>query len=215
MRYGSREGPEKTSAQVSLVEVDILSTIIDCQRNLRPVITSQAFVAMAQTKQQKVEIVKKLEDAFKSAATTVFVHFKGVNIKEETEMRRDLKTANVKYTVAKKTLIKRALESLGHKTDDVPMDGEIALAYGGGDDATVAARLMHEYGKKFLGPAKEVKLSLIGGLFEGKLVGADMMQAIATIPPMDTLRGMFANIINSPRQRFAVVLSKVAETKQA
>jgi large subunit ribosomal protein L10 len=166
-----------------------------------------------QTKQQKVELVGKLEEAFKNAASTVFVHFKGVKIGEETQMRRELKAANVKYTVAKKTLIKRALESLGHTTDDVALDGEVAIAHGGGEDSTAAARLMHEYGKKFLGPAKETKISILGGLFEGKLVGKEMMMTIATIPPMDTLRGMFANIINSPRQRFAVVLSKVAESK--
>ena len=170
---------------------------------------------MAQTKQQKVEIVKKLEDAFKSATSTVFVHFKGVNITEETQMRREMKAANVKYTVAKKTLIKRALEALGHKTDDVPLDGELAVAYGGGDDATAAARMIHEYGKKFLNPKKESKLSILGGLFEGVLVGKTSMLEIATVPPMLALRGMFANIINSPRQRFAVVLSKVAETKSA
>ena len=166
-----------------------------------------------QTKQQKVEIVKKLEDAFKTAASTVFLHFRGVNIKEETEMRRDLRTANVKYTVAKKTLIKRALESLGHKPDEVPLEGEVAIAHGGGDDVTAAARLMHEYGKKFLGPAKEVKISIIGGLFEGKLVDQVMMQSIALIPSMQGLRGMFANIINSPRARFAIALSEVAKTK--
>src|SRR5580700_7055275 len=98
---------------------------------------------MAQTKQQKVDIVKKLEDAFSRAASTVFVHFKGVNIGEETLMRRELKAANVKYTVAKKTLIKRALEKLGHATEEVPMDGEVALAYGGGDDMTAPARMIH------------------------------------------------------------------------
>ena len=168
-----------------------------------------------QTKQQKIEIVKKLEDAFKNAASTVFVHFKGVNIKEETEMRRDLRAASVKYTVAKKTLIKRALEALGHKPDEVPLEGEVAIAHGGGDDVTAAARLMHEYGKKFLGPAKEMKISIIGGLFEGKLVDQMTMQAIALIPSMQGLRGMFANIINSPRQRFAIAMSEVAKTKNA
>ena len=166
-----------------------------------------------QTKQQKVEIVKKLEEAFTNAASTVFVHFKGVNIKEETEMRRDLRGASVKYTVAKKTLIKRALEALGHKTDEVPLEGEVAIAHGGGDDVTAAARLMHEYGKKFLGPAKEVKISIIGGLFEGKLVDQAMMQSIALIPSLQGLRGMFANIINSPRARFAIALSEVAKNK--
>lgn len=166
-----------------------------------------------QTKQQKVELVKKLEDAFKNSVSTVIVHFKGVNIGEETQMRRELRAAGVKYTVAKKTLIKRAFEALGHKTDEVAMDGEIAVAHGGGDDATAAARLMHEYGKKFLNDKKESKLAILGGLFEGKLVGMEMMREIATIPSMQSLRGMFANIVNSPRQRFAIVLSKVAESK--
>ena len=168
---------------------------------------------MAQTKQQKVEIVKKLEDAFKNAASTVFLHFKGVNITEETQMRRELRGAQVKYTVAKKTLIKRALEALGHKTDDIPMDGEIALAYGGENDVTAPARLMHEYGKKFLNAKKEAKLFLVGGLFDGKLIGETLMRDIALIPSMQGLRGMFANIINSPRQRFAIAMSEVAKTK--
>ena len=57
------------------------------------------------------------------------------------------------------------------------------------------------------------KLTILGGIFEGKLVGQAHMQEIATIPPMAVLRAMFAQILNSPRQRFAVVLSKVAETK--
>ncbi|HWO07652.1 MAG TPA: 50S ribosomal protein L10 [Candidatus Paceibacterota bacterium] len=166
-----------------------------------------------QTKQQKIELVKKLEDAFANSVSTVIVHFKGVNIREETEMRRELKNAGVKYTVAKKTLIKRALEALGHKTEDVPMEGEIAIAYGGGDDATAPARMMHEYGKKFLGPNKEEKLSILGGIFEGILVGKGSMLEIATVPPMDTLRGMFANVLNSPMQRFAIALSEVAKTK--
>lgn len=166
-----------------------------------------------QTKQQKIELVKKLEEAFKDSISTVIVHFKGVNIGEETQMRRELKESGVKYTVAKKTLITRALESLGHKTDEVPMDGEVAVAHGGGEDATAAARLMHEYGKKFLTADKKNKISILGGIFEGKLVGQSMMQEIATIPSMQGLRGMFANIINSPRQRFAIAMSEVAKTK--
>jgi len=168
---------------------------------------------MAQTKQQKVEIVSKLENAFKTAATSVLIHFKGVNIKEETEMRKFLRGAGVTYTVAKKTLIRRALESLGHKHDEVPMEGEIAIAHGGGDDVTAPARLIHDFGKKFLGADKNSKLSILGGIFEGKLVGQTLMQEIALIPSMQGLRGMFANVINSPIQRFAIAMSEVAKVK--
>ncbi|OGG72568.1 50S ribosomal protein L10 [Candidatus Kaiserbacteria bacterium RIFCSPLOWO2_01_FULL_53_17] len=166
-----------------------------------------------QTKQQKVDIVKKLEEAFKTAATSVLVHFKGVNIKEETEMRKSLRGAGVTYTVAKKTLIRRALESLGHKHEEVPMEGELAIAYGGEGDVTAPARLIHEFGKKYQTADKKNKLHILGGIFEGKLVGQALMQEIATIPSLQGLRGMFANVINSPIQRFAITICEVAKTK--
>ena len=149
-----------------------------------------------------------LTDALKNATSTVFVHFKGMNVADETAMRRSLRADSVKYTVVKKTLIRRALDGLGLASTEAQLDGEIALAYGGGDDATAAARLIHDFGKKF-----KDKLVILGGIFEGKLVNQAGMQEIATIPSMQTLRAMFAQIINSPRVRFAVVLGKVAETK--
>ncbi len=173
---------------------------------------------MAKTKAQKQEVISKLESAMKNAVSTVFVHFAGVSVAEESAMRRDLRKQNVGYTVAKKTLIRRALDTLGHKHDDLPLEGEVAIAYvsaeasakadSGSVDSTVASRLMHDFGKKLAD-----KIVILGGIFEGKLVGQAQMQEIATIPPMDTLRAMFAQVINSPRQRFAVVLSKVAESK--
>jgi large subunit ribosomal protein L10 len=163
---------------------------------------------MAKTKQQKQEIITKLESAMKGAASTVFVHFSKVTVAEESAMRRDLRREGVGYTVAKKTLIRRALDSIGHAGGEFPLDGEIAIAYGGADEVTTPARLLHEFGKKLAD-----KLTIVGGIFEGKLVGAEMMREIATIPPMQSLRAMFAQLLNSPRQRFAVVLSKVAEMK--
>jgi len=163
---------------------------------------------MAKTKAEKGVIIQKLEDAFKNATSSVFVHFTKVTVADESAMRRALRKEGVSYFVAKKTLIRRALGSLGHAHETLPLDGEVAIAYGGGEDATVAARLIHEFGKKLVD-----KLTILGGIFEGKLVDGLKMQEIATIPPMQTLRAMFAQLVNSPRQRFAVVLSKVAETK--
>lgn len=162
---------------------------------------------MAKTLDQKKEIVAKIEGSLKNAASAVFVHFSKITVAEESQMRRALRAESVGYTVAKKTLIRRALTSLGHKHDDIQMDGEVAVAYGGNDE-TAVARLVHEFGKKFTD-----KLTILGGIFEGKIVGKEAMVQIATIPPMQTLRAMFAQVINSPRQRFAVVLSEVAKKK--
>ena len=165
---------------------------------------------MAKTKEQKKEIVTKLEGVLKGT-TSVFVGFTGVSVGQESAMRRSLRNEGLGYLVAKKTLIRRALQSLGH-TEELPMEGEVAVAYTAtSEDQTAAPRSINTFGKS-LG---EGKLSILGGIFEGKLVDAAMMQTIATIPGVETLRGMFANVINSPRARFAVALSEVAKTKSA
>ena len=163
---------------------------------------------MAKTKAEKGEIIAKLEKALKEGASSVFVHFSKVTVAEESAMRRQLRKEGVLYFVAKKTLIRRALDSLGHAHAEMPLEGEVAIAYGGGTDATAAARLVHEFSKKLAD-----KLSILGGIFEGKLMDQAAMREIATIPPMQSLRSMFAQLINSPRQRFAVVLNAVAEKK--
>ncbi len=165
---------------------------------------------MAKTKEEKGVIIDKLEQAFKTATSSVFVHFSKLNVADETSMRRALRAEGVGYFVAKKTLMRRALQNLGHQHEDLALDGEVAVAYGGGDDATAAARIVHDFGKKLVD-----KLSIVGGIFEGKLVSEAAMREIATIPSLQVLRGMFAQVINSPRQRFAVVLSEVAKTKNA
>jgi large subunit ribosomal protein L10 len=163
---------------------------------------------MAKTKADKAVIIEKLVDGIKGAASTTFVHFSKLAVVDETAMRRALKANDVKYVVAKKTLIRRALDTLGHKHEVLALEGEVAVAFGGGSDATASARLVHEFGKKLTD-----KLSIVGGIFEQKLVGAAQMQEIATIPSLEVLRGMFAQVINSPRSRFAIALSEVAKKK--
>lgn len=161
---------------------------------------------MAITKEKKSEIVAKVSDITKKAKTLVFANFKGLTVAEVTEMRKALRAQNIGYTVAKKTLLKRGLDAAGYEGEIPVLDGEIALAYG--EDELAPAREVNVFVKKF-----GEHLALAGGVFGGKFVNKDEIVAIASIPGMDTLRAMFAQVINSPRQRFAVVLSEVAKTK--
>lgn len=158
---------------------------------------------MAITKQKKTEIVDKLEGVVADASTLVFAKFHSLTVAEQNEMRKALRKANVGYTVAKKTLMRRALGSKFEGT--MPeLEGEVAVAYS--KDEIAPARELAVFIKKFTD-----HLSFQGGVFGGKFVDATEIKAIAAIPGMDTLRAMFAQIINSPRQRFAVVLSEVAK----
>jgi len=58
-------------------------------------------------------------------------------------------------------------------------------------------------------------IEIVGGVFEGRYMNASEMMSIATIPPLQTLRAMFVNLINSPIQRFAVVVNAIAQKQNA
>lgn len=161
---------------------------------------------MAITKEQKKEISAKLDNAL-SSDTAVFVSFNELGVEDSNILRKALKDNDSDYVVAKKTLLKRAIDASSAKGDAPELgEGMVALAYG--TDPMAPAREVFEFSKTHNG-----KISILGGIFDGEFKSQEAMMEIATIPGMDTLRGMFANVINSPIQRFAVVLGQVAEAK--
>lgn len=161
---------------------------------------------MALTKEKKGEILNKLKGVFENAESAVFVKFRGLTVSDTEEMRNALKNEDVSYFVAKKTLIKRTLAEVGIKGDLPKLEGEIAVAYS--TDLTAPARGVYEFVKKF----KE-NLTIVGGVFEGRYMNEAKMTEIASIPPLQTLYGMFVNIINSPIQRCAIALDRIAVSK--
>ena len=166
---------------------------------------------MAKTREQKKEIVEKIEASLKGAASSVFVHFKGITVAQESKMRRAFRADGLGYTVAKKTLIRIALDKLGYDHERVPMDGEVAVAYNtASSDPTLPANRIHAYGKE----VGAEKVTILGGIFEGKFVDAAAMQEIATIPSLLVLRSKLVNLINSPLQRMTVVLDQRAAKMQ-
>jgi large subunit ribosomal protein L10 len=159
---------------------------------------------MAITRNKKEEIVSKVADIAGSAKTLVFASFKGLDVAAQNEMRKALRAADVGYTVTKKTLLKRGLEGAKYEGTMPELNGEIGLAYG--KDELAPARELMVFVKKY-----PEMLAFVGGVFGGKYQSQSEIMSIAAIPGMETLRAMFAQIINSPIQRLAVVLNAVAE----
>ncbi len=163
---------------------------------------------MALTKNEKKEVLAKVTDVANSAKSVVFVNFHGLTVKNSTEMRRQLRSQGVNYVVAKKTLAKKAFVEKGIEGSMPELLGELGLAYG--EDLIAPAREVRTFEKKFDG-----KLSILGGVFEGRFMSKDEMTEIASIPGKQALYGMFVNLINSPIQRFVIVLDQIAQTKTA
>jgi len=158
------------------------------------------------TLEKKKELVTGLETALKGANSVVFVKFDKLTVADNNILRRSLQADNVGYIVAKKSLLKRALSSQGVTGEMPEMPGQIAIAYSSDLLAGASGVFAFQKGHK-------ENVAIVGGVFEGKYMNASEMLSIATIPPMQTLRGMFVNIINSPIQRIATVFDQIAQAK--
>jgi large subunit ribosomal protein L10 len=161
---------------------------------------------MAITKEKKKEIIAGLEKIISESKSVVFVQFNKLLVKEASEIRRTLKKEDVNYLVVKKSLLGKVLGDAKIEGGAPKFAGELALVFG--NDQLSPAREIYGFQKKLDG-----KVSITGGIFENHFKSLEEMMNIATIPSLDVLRGMFVNVINSPIQRFAVVLGRVAEKK--
>lgn len=156
---------------------------------------------VAISKQKKEEILKDLQENLKKAKDVIFVNFHGLNVSATNELRKLLRNLKVKYLVAKKTLIKKAFDSINFAGDMPELEGEIALAFSS-DDPIVLARELKQF-------AKNHKIKFLGGVFENKYIDSNTVIMLANIPPREVLLAQFVNIINSPIQGTVVTLNGI------
>jgi large subunit ribosomal protein L10 len=161
---------------------------------------------MAVSKQKKGEILDKLKKVAKDSVSMVFVNFHGLPVSEASKIRRALREKNVGYTVAKKTLTKKALEAQKIDGEMPEMPGELGIVFG--SDLLDPAREIYEFQKKL-----DKKIQIVGGVFEGRFMNQAQMVSVAQIPGLKTLQAQFVNLINSPIQGFVMALSEIAKSK--
>ena len=161
---------------------------------------------MARTKAQKKEIVEKLATIMDGAKSLVFVNIHGLKVADSMAMRRALRTESVGFFVAKKSLTSLALDAKKYAGSAPALIGEFGLAFGA--DLVAPARGVYEFQKKY-----KDQVAIVGGVFEGRYMTREEMTAIAAIPPLATLHGMFVNVINSPIQGFVMALDQIGKKK--
>src|SRR5207342_1040852 len=99
------------------------------------------FSEMAVTRADKQAELQQLEQAFKGADSAVLVDYKGMNVPQVTELRRQLRTAKASYKVVKNTVAKRALKGTSFEVLDKYFEGTTAVAYTSTDPVALAKTL--------------------------------------------------------------------------
>lgn len=165
---------------------------------------------MALTRTQKEDVLADFADILGGDQTITFVRFDRLPVKRMEALRTELREEDVQLKVAKKTLLGVALEKADIPGDKPELPGQIAVSYGTGK--TASARGIYSFDTD---EEAGEELEIVGGIFNGEYQDKEAMMEIAKIPSMDELRGMFANVISSPVNSFAVGLDQYAQKQEA
>ena len=162
--------------------------------------------------QAKVEAVAVLVEKIKRAQSIVLVDYQGINVKDETKLRKSLREAGGEYLVAKNRLFKIALKEAGVEDsfDDI-LEGTTSFAFGY-DDVVAPAKVMNEVSKA---NAKAKIFNIKGGYLTGKRVSEAEVVALASLPSRDQLLSMVLNGMLGPVRKLAYGLVAVADKKES
>src|SRR3989338_660105 len=154
---------------------------------------------MAITRKEKESILASLTELLKKARGVVFTEYRGMTVKQMNLVRRNLRKENVQYQVVKVTLLKKAMEALGIKTDGMKYTGPVAIAVSE-EEETTPARVLK-------GMTKEnPQLILDGGIFNSELVDATVVSRLATLPTKQQLLCQLVSVIAGPARGLVTVL---------
>lgn len=152
----------------------------------------------------KQKVVAGLVSDCREAKTFVFADARGLTVLEDTQMRADLRKNNITYKVLKNTtatLVFKELEISG--VEDI-FKGPTAIAYST-EDMIAPAKVMKQYADKY------AKLSLKGGVIEGKAASVKEVNDLASIPSKEVLCGQIAYGLLFPFTKLAMLVKAVAE----
>src|SRR6266850_1711389 len=101
---------------------------------------------MAVTRAEKEQELQDLTAAFRGADSAIVVDYRGLNVPQVTELRRQLRAARAQYKVVKNTLAKRASAGTPFASFESHFVGTTAIAYTG-DDAVAMAKTLTTFMK--------------------------------------------------------------------
>ncbi|MET0181737.1 MAG: 50S ribosomal protein L10 [Caulobacterales bacterium] len=147
---------------------------------------------------QKAGEVEALKGVFAKAGVVVVSHYAGLTVADLTTLRTRLRAAGAGMKVVKNRLVKIAIDGTPSAAGSHLFTGPTAIAYS--EDPIVAPKVAAAFSKE------KDKFVLIGGLMGETVLDAKGVQALATLPSLDELRGKLIGLLNAPATKIAGVL---------
>ncbi|MCL2677677.1 MAG: 50S ribosomal protein L10 [Clostridiales bacterium] len=167
---------------------------------------------------EKEAEVTQLTEMLDSHQATMLINYRGISVKDDTELRVRMRSSGVKYLVTKNTLLKRACHNAGISSMDEFLQGTTSVAFS--HDPVALAKVLGQFMKEFR------KLEVKAGLLEGKALSAKQVDALAKLPSKEILLSQVLAGMQAPMSQFAgaasamlrqiiTVVDRIREQKEA
>ena len=156
--------------------------------------------------------VAAIAERLQGACAGVIVDYKGINVADDTVLRKELREAGVEYTVTKNTMIELAIKGTELEGLSDCLAGTTALATSK-DDYVAAARILC----KFASTHKDFTVK--SGFLDGEVISVEKVDSLAKLPSREVLLATVCSVFNAPIAAFAravqAIVDKIGETAEA
>lgn len=158
----------------------------------------------AKVLEAKQAAVAALSAKITDSVAGVLVDYSGITVADDTVLRKELREAGVDYSVAKNTIIGRAIEGTDLEEMKSVLEGTTAIAISK-DDHVAAARIL----KKFADEHENFKIK--AGYLDGKVISLEMVDSLAKLPSRDVLLATVLGAFQAPMAAFARAVQAIVD----
>lgn len=148
---------------------------------------------------KKIELVEQIKKKLNEHDNLIITDYRGLSVKQITELRKKLYEKGVLYQVVKNNLVKIALKDSKIEGLDEYLFGPSAIVFAK-DDPVFPSHVLSKL-------AKTSSLKIKGGYSEGKIISKDEIEQLAQLPSKDILLASLIGSLKSPANRLVAVLN--------
>ncbi|WP_067842520.1 50S ribosomal protein L10 [Amphibacillus sediminis] len=162
---------------------------------------------MSKVMETKKQVVSEISTKLRDSQSTLLVDYRGLDVAEVTELRKQLREAGVEFKVYKNTLARLAANEADLSELNDILVGPTAIAFSN-EDVVAPAKVLNNFAKEH--EALEIK----GGVIEGKVATLEQIKELADLPNYEGLLSMLLSVLQAPVRNFAYATKAIAEQKE-
>ena len=151
---------------------------------------------------EKEQIVQELSARLAVTKAAFLADYRGINVEQATQLRRELTKAGVEYRVVKNNLLKLAAKGTPAECLQAHCAGPTAIALSG-DDPVAPAKILSKFAKDIA--AFELK----AGVLSGKAMSVADITALAELPSREELLAKALSCMQAPVSNFVGTLAAI------